>query len=340
MSHISIDTMTLSDAALRVFRSPVAHSDTVPSHAVLAANADSPPAYVGPSTPGYCYLNLFKDCEHARLSDLLKAYPPRGIVEAHLTSNTAAIHPGPFGLTFGVSRSVLMSQKFLCHVTRLPEGSSLLRARDVATIMPYGSVYGADPDEVPHVSLATTDAAPTSLSILGSVPNPLHRRFMTRAAVITLGTDIASSLTSFANPASQAPVLDFIRYAQSASWARLAVHFVALPHAARYLVQLNTAWFPSTETAPNSITGFCNSPTHTVHLLGPAFPGGKPESAVVECTMSYGIQKQFKPLPHFGGSPKFAWLMRVGTMGEFDHAGAVPIYEVFFEMEVDISSPF
>ena len=81
------------------------------------------------ATPGYCYLALFRDDQHADYARALGAYPARGKVEAVFQLPEPAIYDGFFRLTFGTPSSRNHSQKYQCHVeTRPSHGISIARS--------------------------------------------------------------------------------------------------------------------------------------------------------------------------------------------------------------------
>ena len=104
------------------------------------------------NTPGYCYLALFSDDRHADYARALGAYPARGKVEAVFLLPEPAFYDGFLRLTFGTPSSRNHSQKYQCHVERVPATESLLRARDVVAAMPPGSRYSRPTKTPPHPS--------------------------------------------------------------------------------------------------------------------------------------------------------------------------------------------
>jgi len=288
---------------------------------------------VTPNTPGYCYLALFDESQHAFLVKDIGAYPPRCRVEVKFLGGgpPTHAHPGPFRLTFGTRTSALKTQKLLAHVERVPDGQSLLRVTDVFALMPSGSRFGdGQGDDAPTAPLSNSDTAPP-ISALGTVPDPTVRRFYVNAVALSTGTSATGYYSLTLDPVDIPAIAQFIAYSQHTVYESLSVHFVPTLEAPKYHVMLQTAWYPSNENAPNGEAGFQTSPSHLMHYLGSAHPQGRPDALSVSCVMGYGIQRVAKPTPHFGGVPRFALRFRTQAVGAAVHAPQITLYHVVVE---------
>jgi hypothetical protein len=291
-----------------------------------------------PALPGYCYLCLFEAPYRAQEAGIIGKYPVRSRVEARMQDSAAHVAKGYFRVTFGTPEGAKLSQKFQAHVEEVPPGASLLRARDVLQVMPFGSRFGdgqlaAAPASLPADPTLPLPAVP---SYLGGVPDPTRRRFMytmwTTDSPNTPGNWVNYAL----DPLLGQAVSQYTAYSQYAAVDRLRVHFVPALAATDAQVLLQCAWYPTSETAPNDQASFNRAPTHEVHALAPVYPGGRVDSLVLECPMAYGISRVVKPPPHFGGSPRFAWRAQSSALPGATLAPATTLYRVYVEVEVNI----
>ena len=248
------------------------------------------------TTPGYCYLALFRDDCHAHYAHALGAFPARGKVEAIFQLPEPAIYDGYLRLTFGTPSSRQHSQKYQCHVDRVPATESLLRARDVVAAMPPGSRYGALPaDDDTAAPIDNSVALAPNLAALGGLTDPTRRRFFVSASSVALPAKFGTMHVSSITPASLGPIQQYIAYSGYAAFSTLHVHLVPGFASVACLTRVHSAWHPETENAPNTLSAFSASPTHQVTCLGPSSPGGVPSSVILACPMEYGIQRVVKP---------------------------------------------
>ena len=178
-------------------------------------------------TPGYCYLALFRDGHHAEYAHSLGAYPARGKVEAVFQLPQPAFYDGFLRLTFGTPSSRHHSQKYQCHVERVPATESLLRARDVVAAMPPGSRYGAlQADEDAAAPIANSAAAAPNLTALGGLTDPTRRRFFVFASSVALPAKAGTMHVGSMTPALLGPIQQYTAYSSYAAFATLHVHLV------------------------------------------------------------------------------------------------------------------
>jgi hypothetical protein len=288
--------------------SPDAHS------AALAAltRALSPmlptPEAPATSTPGFCYLRLFRDHLHADAAASLGKYPTRSLVERYSETAQDPFDPSRFHMSFGVPASVSRSQKFLCHIRRVPASESLLSARDVLQLAPHGAIYGDDTgsSSADRAAPLQLSAAPPGISpLLGSIPAPGRRRFLYCSKGLTY-TDGVTAYVEQIDPAAGSNISTFLSFTQFAEYEFLAIHVVPCYVGARCMLEFDQVWYPEHEAAPGGQAEMAKRPTRVYHAIGPKYPGGVPDPLVIPCVHEYGVTRLIKPRPHFGGVPRIA----------------------------------
>lgn len=287
--------------------------------------------------PGYCYLCLFSDSFAPQAAAELGRYPVRSLVEALVQrSDVAKVDQGPFLLSFGSGASARLSQKFQAHVERAPSGGSLLRAKDVLQLMPWGSRFGDDSPGGVDTHLAPMPERSAPSSLLGTLPSPLLRRFCFELSTLTAGkVDVSYSNT--VDPTLAPEILAYTKYSGFASFQEVKVIFVPRLGAVHYMMRLSTAWYAENETAPQHAPGFNSSPTHLVHVLAPLSDGGRPDTVSTACGFGYGQQRVFKPAPLAGGHPHLAYRYGSGRLDGKENKTDAVLYDIIIEAVVSLS---
>jgi hypothetical protein len=289
-----------------------------------------------PALPGYCYLVLFEPDVRAAEARIIGKYPVRSRVEARAQDSAAHVSKGYFRVTFGTPEGAKLSQKFQAHVEEVPAGHSLLRARDVLHVMPFGSRFG-DGTLAPEPATSAPDptlSVPSVPSYLGGVPDPTRRRFFYTMWTLDSAQAPGNWVAGALDPMLGTAVAQFTAFSQFAALESLSVHLIPALAAIDAQVTVQCAWYPTSETAPNDQASFNRAPTHTVHALAPVYPGGRVDTLKLECPMAYGISRVVKPPPHFGGSPRFAWRCQTTALPGATVGPSTVLYRIYVEAVV------
>jgi len=276
-------------------------------------------------SPGFCYLALFQQSSVNDARDFCGHYPLNWKVKYWALLAPTHLHTGFFRLVFGTPASVERSDKFLAHIVRVAEGSSLLRARDVLQLVPDHARWGLEQDEAQPLPAMPTQAPQGLPPSLGTIFDPRRRTFNYRLASLKFNQ---KGRVAAWDP-NVAPVRTFAEYSVYAAFEELSIVLHPGPTASRVAVQLSLAWYPHVETAPASDDEFEAKPTHERHVLQSQYPGGAAPTLTTHCPMVAGIQKTFRPNPHFGGAPRLAYLARYTVVSKEPPPEESVVYDIF-----------
>lgn len=179
-----------------------------------------------------------------------------------------------------------------------------------------------------------------SSQILGQVFNPLVRRFNRSLGTMSWECEHAmdkhASLLVHFDPLTNEFVQTWMRFVYHVELLDLAVELV--PDAGARLCQVSGlyAWIPSIEAYPSTEETISQFPTAATFVSGPRYPGGLVEKTVLPVDFSYGLQRQVKPMPYVGGTPRLAILAQAhpcltvtdGKTGLMKVSAGTPLYTV------------
>lgn len=260
---------------------------------------------------GWCYLCLFLPRYRDVVSSAIGRLPTRSVVEAYYENHPEQIDRSSFfSVSFGTQASVDCSQKLLAHVSLATSRTSLLRFRDVFSLMPPFSFFGAD--------VGSSDPSPTVAvpvpSFVGKLSDPLVRRFKVRLGGVSYDDD--QFRTSDVTLSSNSIISAYTSFSGYAEFLDVKITFIPEYTPVTVVTSFNVCWCPSNETAPAGLPKFQASPSHDVFSLGPTASGGLPAPREFSFSPGYNVQAVFNPAPQIGGSPTLAW-----------RKGCLPLYK-------------
>jgi len=156
-----------------------------------------------------------------------------------------------------------------------------------------------------------------SSQILGQVFNPLVRRFNRPLGVISYlkpsspSVEKTSYLNVHMNPLADELISTWIRFVSQVEFQDLCVEMVPADAAPLVQIVARYAWIPSVEQYPATDEEISTFPTNCTMTAGPMFVGGRVNKEILPVEFSYLLQKQIKPPPYVGGTPRLA--MRVAV---------------------------
>jgi hypothetical protein len=152
-----------------------------------------------------------------------------------------------------------------------------------------------------------------SSQVLGQVFNPLIRRFNRKLGTICWNRSGATSkscqILLHHDPIENEFVKTWMRFVYHVELRDLAVEL--LPDSGARLTQVSAifAWVPSIEAYPSTEEDISQFPTASSFVSGPAYPGGLVNKTTLPVDFTYGLQRQVKPKPYVGGTPRIAMLL-------------------------------
>jgi hypothetical protein len=263
----------------------------------------------GSVSEGWCYLNLFADTHVPQASRALGRYASWAAIHNYVYDvnhdRVGALYPGHLRLVIGTSSGVHKSNKLLFHLCRVPATDSLIRARDILdSSLLVSCTLGSNDAGDAVVTEHNVLPSPSNIhQALGSVPNPLVRRFMFNIGSIRSPATHRDPVYITIDPAG-GPLSSFLYYNHYARYTSLLVRLQPSFTSLKCHTELHTAWHPATESAPKTAADFGNRPGHELHVMQSLFPGGRLDPVILPCVEGYGITMMVKPAPVFGGKPK------------------------------------
>nr|CAH2618715.1 hypothetical protein [Ishige okamurae associated tymo-like virus]CAI5383845.1 hypothetical protein [Ishige okamurae associated tymo-like virus] len=213
--------------------------------------------------------------------------------------------------------------------------------------MPFNCTVGAEEHHVDHPPAPSPVSPPSA--VLGNPHLPTFRRFFTRVMSFN-PTSITRVYTG--DPTTTANVVAFTQFASVARFELLRYHVKPCSASRHFMMEVDCAWFPNCDNPPTRTDDLQRCPMREVHLLGPAFPGGRVDPVSFDCPASYGISHIFKPSPVVGGEPRFSFHYRIERVGGeveqrsvtagkstsvVDDDSAVVAYYLYLEAVVNLS---
>jgi hypothetical protein len=262
-----------------------------------------------PITDVTCYLCLFQPGTRSRFLQLLGEEPQAIDVFQELHDNPSQWAPGYFQVTIGTATGVARGRKFSAHVASVPATTSLLRVRDLFTVLP-GHLYLGAADHTPAAPSAVVPAGPPAVtssvaSVLGTAYDGRVRNFSFVALELTTDSKTGRSpaVALSYSISSHEQIRDFVKFFPHARLLELRVRAVPNSVADRLRTKLHLGWAPSTATTPTTEDELFALQENVFSYLSSASVYGCAPELTFPCSFEGDVQPTFKPQPVFGGSP-------------------------------------